>query len=97
VFNREFTELHHRTAHKASLLRRIFSRCSCFRDALAFADRRGGEKTDDYCCAIERTILQTAGRSPRPGLALHNQAQKTSKKKIGPYEGRTRDLGVCKA
>jgi hypothetical protein len=50
-----------------------------------------------YCCAIERTILQTAGRSPRPGLALHNQARKTSKKKIGPYEGRTRDLGVYKA
>src|SRR5580700_8085631 len=31
VCNRVFTELHHRTAHKASLLRRIFSRCTCFR------------------------------------------------------------------
>jgi hypothetical protein len=48
VCNRVFTKLYDRTAYKASLLRCIFSRCTCFRDALAFADRQGGEKTDDY-------------------------------------------------
>jgi hypothetical protein len=37
VCNRVFIELHDRTAHKASLLRRIFSQCTCFRDALALA------------------------------------------------------------
>ncbi len=56
----------------------------------------GAMRLSEYCI-VERTILQTARRSSKPGLALHNQAQETLKKKIGPYEGRTRDLGVCKA
>jgi hypothetical protein len=64
VCNRLFIELHDRNAHKASLFAMHFfamhllSRCTCFRDALAFADRLGGDKTDDYLRRRKSVVLK---------------------------------------